>query len=260
MANKKKMKRDFFVLLGLFIAAWIFLTVYDPDDEGSEDEIDEISEVQKVEPTKQQKDLKKELISTLRYKDIENDNSDIVKLLDEVENKISSSELDFELYLDNSSQVNLYSLPSDMIVITRGMLRTIDSPEQLYAIICHGLGHLKYNHNIDELESSLNIAVIHSEMGSAVDEARDVLDKNKYTNEMGIEAEKYAVDLMIELGINPSVLADYYTSLYKNIESVPELLGAHTGANDRIKILNDAQKSDKQLTHSFDWDEVKKKL
>ena len=260
MANKKKMKRDFFVLLGLFIAAWIFLTVYDPDNEGNEEEIDEITEVQKVEPTSQQKDLKRELISTLRYKDIENDNSDIVKLLDEVENKISSAELDFELYLDNSSQVNLYSLPSDMIVITRGMLKTIDSAEQLYAIICHGVGHLKYHHNIDELESSLKIAIIHSEMGSAVDEAREVLDKNKYTSEMGIEAEKYAINLMRDIGVNPSVLADYYASLYKNIESVPEFLGAHSGANERIKMLNDARKSDNQLTYSFDWDEVKKKL
>ena len=260
MANKKKMKRDFFVLLGLFIAAWVFLTVYDPDNEGDKEEIDEISEVQEIETDTSQEDLRSELISTLRYKDIVNDNSDIVKVIDEVENKISSAGLDFELYLDNGSQVNLYSLPSNMIVITRGMLKTIANSEQLFAIVCHGVGHLKYRHNIDELESSLKIAVIHSEMGSAVDEAREVLRNNKYTIEMGIEAEKYAISLMRDIGVNPSVLADYYSSLYKNIELVPEFLGAHSGTNDRITLLNEAEKSEKQITYSFDWAEVKKKL
>jgi predicted Zn-dependent protease len=261
MANKKKMKRDFFVLLGLFIAAWIFLTYYDPDDSDSvEEEQETISDVKIDEENPEQLELTVELISTLRYKDIDNDNSDIVKVLDEVERVVKNNGIDFKLYLDNSNEVNLYSLPSNLVVITRGLLKTVDSAEQLVALVCHGVGHLVYNHNIEELENSLKIAVVYSDMGSAFDEAHIVLNKNKYSSDMESEAEKYAIDLMKNIWVSPSVLGEYYASLYKNIENVPKFLGAHTNSNERIKILNSAGKNDQKISFTFNWDEVKESL
>ncbi len=255
------MKRDFFVLAGLFIAAWVFLAVWDPNDEGDDSEEDTPTlQTQIEESPRESKDLSRELISTLRYKHISNENSDIVKALSEIENKLSSDEVEFKLYMDNSKEVNLFALPSNMIVISRGLLKMIDNAEQLAALVCHGIGHLKYNHSIAELENSLKIAVIHSEMGSAFDEAHTVLNNHRYTVDMESEAEGYAIELMNEKGISPKALSNFYSKLYKQADGVPNFLHTHKGADGRIKSLNDATESSTKISFSFDWDEVKKKL
>lgn len=261
MANKQRMKRDFFVLAGLFIAAWVFLAVWDPNDDDEENEENNPASIKEIEePPRESKDLSQELISTLRYKHISNDNSDIVKALSEIENKLSINDVDFELYMDNSQEINLFSLPSNMIVISRGLLKKVDNAEQLAALVCHGIGHLKYNHSIAELENSLKIAVIHSDMGSAFDEAHTSLNNHRYSVEMELEAEVYAIELMNEKGISPKALSNFYSKLYKQADGVPNFLHTHKGADGRIKSLNDATESSTKISFSFDWDEVKKKL
>lgn len=243
---KKRIWRDFLILLVIFLGAWIFLTYYPIVD----------SEVVKESYNERETEIKEKLIELLEFEQADSDTTQILRALGELKHLVSDKDINYDLYFSDSKDINAYALPGNMIVINRGIILECDSPEELIGIIAHELGHLKLNHHTDQLLTTLGIELLLAGNSSTAGEVTKVLTQSTFSRDMEAEADDFAVKKLQELGISPNYLAKLYTKS----DLVPEFLNSHPDMNKRISKFSKYPFEESKLEFTFDWLKVKNSL
>lgn len=247
---KKRLWRDFLILLVLFLGAWIFFTYYPVVD----------SEVVKVTYQDKEKEIKEKLIELMDFKQADSDTTQLLRSLGELKHLVSDSDIKYELYYSDSREINAYALPGNMIVLNRGIILECDTPEELIGVIAHELGHLKLKHHSEQLITTLSIELLLAGSGSTANEVTRILTQNAFSREMETEADDYAIKKMKELGISPNYLAKLFKKMYKRSDVIPEFLYSHPGMNERISKFSKFPFEESKLEYTFDWLKVKNSL
>ncbi len=247
---KKRLWRDFLILVVLFLGAWIFF-IYNPVVD---------SEVVKETYINKEKELKDKLVDLLDYKIADGDTTQLLRSLGELKHLVSDKDIVYDLYYSDSREINAYALPSNMIVINRGIILECDTPEELIGVIAHELGHLKMKHHTDKLITALSIELLLPGSGSTAGEVTKILTQNAFSRDMETEADDYAIKKMKELGISPNYLAKLFKKMYKKSDLIPEFLNTHPGMNKRISKFSKYPFEESKLEFTFDWLKVKNSL
>ncbi len=247
---KKRLWRDFLILLVIFLGVWIYFT-YNPI-------ID--SEVVKETYIDKEKELKNKLIDLLEFKQADSDTTQLLRSLGELKHLVSDKDVEYELYYSDSREINAYALPGNMIVINRGLIMECDSPEELIGVIAHELGHLKKKHHTDQLITTLSIELLLAGSSSTAGEVTKLLTQSAFSRDMETEADDYAIKKMKELGISPNYLAKLFKKMYKKSDMIPEFLNSHPGMNKRISKFSKYPFEESTLEFTFDWIKVKNSL
>ncbi len=247
---KKRLWRDFLILLVLFLGAWIFFIYYPVVD----------SEVVKESFNDKEKEIKEKLVELMDFKQADSDTTQLLRSLGELKHLVSDKDVQYELYYSDSREINAYALPGNMIVLNRGIILECDTPEELIGVIAHELGHLKMKHHTDQLITTLSIELLLAGSGSTTGEVTKILTQNAFSRDMESEADDFAIKKMKELNISPNYLAKLFKKMYIKSDMVPEFLNSHPGMNKRISKFSQYPFEESTLEFTFDWLKVKNSL
>lgn len=144
-----------------------------------------------------------------------------------------------------SDEINAFALPGGKIFIYSGILKKMQSPEELAALISHEVTHVQQRHSLKSifrsLASSMLIGVLLGDLSGASSGILAQADQFKqldYSRELETEADTYGLELMVKNRINPKGMLDLLLVLKKETASAPQMmkyLSTHPDTEERIK-------------------------
>jgi Zn-dependent protease with chaperone function len=109
---------------------------------------------------------------------------------------------------------NAYALPGNIIILTDELIRVIADPDEVDAVIAHELGHLHQRHLIKRIVSSHLFTEVALRLNGQDGVARQMSSTlaslslaPHYSRQHENEADKFAIDLLIENKQSPLLLA-----------------------------------------------------
>jgi Zn-dependent protease with chaperone function len=146
--------------------------------------------------------------------------------------------------LVKSKIVNAYALPGGQIVVYTGILKKINSPEALAALLAHESTHVNERHSLRSLlRSAANgmiISVVFSDAsgitGALVSNAES-LNGLRYSRSLESEADEKGMELLLKNGVNVDGMRQLMKTLQKegDIPGSISFLSSHPLTKERIR-------------------------
>ena len=151
---------------------------------------------------------------------------------------------DLQVVILDSMVVNAYAFPGDLIVLYAGLIRALEDPEQLAAVIAHELGHVVRCDAVKAIRRQLGLAAVMSVLGGG--RSAEVLIQRvlgevvnlHFSREVEAAADAFALDLLAAAGIDPAALADALSRLQGEGDGPPTVfryLDSHPDLESRIQ-------------------------
>lgn len=162
----------------------------------------------------------------------------------------------------DSKQINAFATPGGHILITRGMLKSVNSEDELAAVISHELSHIQLEHSIKAIKKNertqtaglITTGVLAILVGTQENAKQEDIDSlidmgvnltnfttnlvnTGYSKNTEFKADKNAVLLMQNTGYNPNAMKSMLQTL-KNNKSKNYKLGfgkTHPSPNQRLR-------------------------
>ncbi len=145
----------------------------------------------------------------------------------------------------NSDKLNAFALPNGSLYITKGLLESLGSDDQVAAVFAHEIGHVVLRHAAKDLAARLkgNVLLLALQMLLGKDIARLVggaayLLELSYSREQELEADHAGYLLSCFAGYRPQAMIEVF-EFFKAQEGNPELelLRTHPLPQTRIDYL-----------------------
>ena len=187
----------------------------------------------------------------------------------------------------DSNEINAISTPGGHILISRGLIESCNSEDELASVIAHEIAHIQLKHSIKVIESS-RIAAASLDTAKAValvvydntakstknfdkDEFKEkvtvlwdvqselvnTLVENGYSQQQEFDADQYAVELMLSAGYNPEAMSSMLTNIAKNStfggwnKTHPSAATRNLNVKKQLKILKYKGKYSAERTERF---------
>ena len=169
-----------------------------------------------------------------------------------------SSEINYDLDIDpeiivvDHQLVNAFALPGGHIVIFEGILSKMDNDNQLAALLCHEVAHVKYKHSLKSIFKNLGgylfISWLFSDLNAVtaiIVENAHILHTLSYSRNLEHEADEKALEMLESNNISQQGMVELF-QLLKNeaIVNTEDLnfLSTHPLTADRIRYSKDIAK------------------
>jgi Zn-dependent protease with chaperone function len=155
-----------------------------------------------------------------------------------------SQEYPIRLTLVHSDIVNAYALPGGQVVVYTGLLRKLQTPEALAALLAHESTHVNSRHSMRSLLRSgangLLVSIIFGDatgISGALAGNLQNLNGLQYSRSLETEADEKGMDLMRRNGVPPQGMVQLMKTLEKEGDIPDELsfLSSHPLTKNRIK-------------------------
>ncbi|MEX2597761.1 MAG: M48 family metallopeptidase [Salibacteraceae bacterium] len=179
------------------------------------------------------------------------------------------NEFDLTFHLLENEVVNAMTLPGGHIIVFSGLLSFADSPEEVAAVLAHEIGHVTKRHVANRLIREIGItailAVITGGDVSIIHELSHLLLSNVFNREQESEADKFGLELLENVRIDPKALGVFFNRLNDADLAYDERLEwimSHPHNNDRINASFDYGLNDSFVADSIDlnWSELKAEM
>ena len=143
----------------------------------------------------------------------------------------------YHVLILDSDEINAFSAPGGLILVTRGLLRCAANEDQVAAILAHETSHVVLGHGINAIKQArktaayrqLGIAVANTAGGSNVQELTDLfkdsikditdtLVNNGYSRDLELQADQMALVIMKRAGYDPRAFDDMLKSLGAHVK------------------------------------------
>ena len=127
-------------------------------------------------------------------------------------NLLAAADLDganLKLFVIRLPVANAFVTPGSAIYLTTELFAVLDSPHQLAAVVSHEIGHVVERHAAEALLQNLGLVVIASLGGGDARAANRILEHllgASLSRAAEREADRYALDLLAQAGIDPAHL------------------------------------------------------
>jgi predicted Zn-dependent protease len=145
-----------------------------------------------------------------------------------------------DIMIVDHAMVNAFTLPGRKIVILSGLLRNVESPEELAGILAHELGHVHHKHIIQKIVNALTIGAIFQFVsgdfsGAGIDPATVIgVSSLTFDRNMETEADDFAFKRLELKQVNPSLVQKFFKRNTLNMDKL-SFLSSHPGDEERIK-------------------------
>jgi beta-barrel assembly-enhancing protease len=155
--------------------------------------------------------------------------------------------------------MNAFAVPGGRIILTRELLKTADTADEVTGVLAHEIGHVSYRHPEAQLVRIAGLQVLVSAMtgsngGNLSSNAAGLAALLQYSREAEAEADAYARDTMTKSKVDPMGFKTFFEKIMKlekgdtpsteskgSDNSVFTKLGkafsTHPGTEDRIKLI-----------------------
>lgn len=145
----------------------------------------------------------------------------------------------FQFKVVNHSVPNAIAVPGGFVLITRGLLLSLENEAQLVSILAHEIGHLDARHGIEEIQRSAAGAASGSRTGESeyvrpliqFREGTERLLRKVYTPGEELEADRLGIDAMIRGGYSLQGIAEL-------MEVLARKAGSQTSSEENSGILH----------------------
>jgi beta-barrel assembly-enhancing protease len=147
------------------------------------------------------------------------------------------------------NEPNAFTLPGRTIVLTTGLLRALDSPDELAAVIAHEIGHERRRHSVRMVLRQLSLQALlglvagdQSTLSRGLRTAGD-LGALSYSREYEREADDEAIALLASHGASPLALADALHSIGRERDGYGPPVGflsTHPAPAERFERIRNA--------------------
>ncbi|MFC5474178.1 M48 family metallopeptidase [Paraherbaspirillum soli] len=140
---------------------------------------------------------------------------------------------------------NAFALPSGDILLTDELVRLVDDDDALMGVLAHELGHLHQRHLMRRLIQSSAIAaaaaVVFGDASTLLASIPPVILDLKYSRDVELEADDYAIAMFKANGISMSKLARIFEKLDSGPSTYATYLSTHPASQERIARILKAQ-------------------
>ena len=139
------------------------------------------------------------------------------------------SPYDFRVRVVDLEMNNAFALPGGQILVTRGLLRFAESPDEVAGVLAHEMGHVLHRHTTAAIIEGLGLAflfgVLLGDFGAgAVGWTGEYLVGATFRREAEAEADGSALDLLARAGLRSRGLADFFERLERESGETPSYL------------------------------------
>ncbi len=110
----------------------------------------------------------------------------------------------YRVFILNSPQPNAMALPGGVILVTRGLLATLQTEAELMAVLAHELGHVELGHCFDQVKFELLARKLtRASYGHIADVAVNLLLQHSFSKTLEDQADEYAYALLVQTSYDP---------------------------------------------------------
>ncbi|KAB2848992.1 MAG: M48 family metallopeptidase [Hyphomicrobiaceae bacterium] len=185
----------------------------------------------------------------------------------------SGSKAAFEVTVSDWTLVNAFMLPGRQMVLTRGIIQNVESPEELAGIIAHEMGHGIHQHPESGIVRALGIGFATQLLftgtgGDTVANVGTLLLATQYTRGAEKEADDSAISTLRKARISPKPFAAFFqrmTGREKKAPTVPnprnitlDIFSTHPNSADRAqKALTQPDYPTEPALSPAEWQELR---
>jgi beta-barrel assembly-enhancing protease len=137
----------------------------------------------------------------------------------------------------DSDEINAFSAPGGLILVSRGMIRCCKTEDALAAVLAHEIGHVQNQHGLRAIkkgrltgalttlavEAGKNLggqelAEVTKAFESSITDITSTLMSSGYARALESQADKAAVTIMQRVGYNPQALVDMLGQMKANLK------------------------------------------
>lgn len=186
------------------------------------------------------------------------------RVLDEVTGRLAAaadSPYRFKVSVLDLDMANAFALPGGRIVLFRGLLDFVDSPDEVVGVLAHEMGHVVHRHSTESLIKSLGLTfffgVMLGDVGSGlIGVAGETLVSMSFSREAEGEADSTAVTLLEQLHIGTQGLAAFFARLteeHGDMEGAMALLSTHPSNKSRQALFDRPSEASEAALDEADW-------
>lgn len=149
----------------------------------------------------------------------------------------------FKVHVVDNNMINAFALPGGHIIIMSGLIESTQTPEELAGVLAHEMQHVLKRHAtrgiLQNLSTSMLITVISGDTGSLA-QAVQVMGQLRYSRSIEREADEGGLTLLLNAGVDPKGMIDFFGALEKKYGSTPgafNYFSTHPLTEDRISYL-----------------------
>ena len=173
--------------------------------------------------------------------------------------------VDYRLHLVRDMTVNAATLPGGHVIVNAGLVFAAPDADALAGVIAHELAHAERGHVRGKLLREIGLSVL---MGTKAEQSILLFRRMvslSYDRNMESEADRTAVDWLIEAKVNPTSFANFLASLADGGSTpLTALARTHPGSEERaLKILDRVPRQSQQwspVLSAQEWEGLRQSL
>jgi len=258
-----KIWKELFLLILLFASIWLGISYFSFDLDKDPFSIS----------LEREKDFEEYMDAFIlgEYERLENPKIDsvIAIIFDRLKSNMDTVSYEYKIHIIKSDQVNAFTSLNGNIYIFSGLIKNLDSPEELALILAHEIGHAEGKHVVEKLIRTLGIEALASILSGGdpllVSELAKMTISTSFDRANEEEADDFALDLAMKSDINPRRLGQFFIKIKANESGILdelEFIRTHPIDKDRIKKSADfkLEENFKELEFNIDWVKIKESL
>ena len=170
------------------------------------------------------------------------------KVQDRLDPALGTLAFPVESYVIDSSTVNAVCLPGNIVLVYSGLLRRLQSPEELAAILAHEIAHAMHQDPMQALKRELGLAALFGMVGGGRGDGvtgrlMHRLVSNGFSRQQELSADEEALRVLAASDIDPKALGDALRRIRGEKDEDPAVLqyiSTHPGFDERIQLSEQA--------------------
>ncbi len=151
----------------------------------------------------------------------------------------------FRVFVAKTDEVNAVALPGGNIVVYSGLLKKVESENELAMVLAHELGHFAHRDHLRALGRGLGLAVATGLLFGGDSEASNLVSNTlltfqaQYSRSQEAAADQYGLDLLAKRYGHAGGATTFFTRLARQAgDKLPYLFASHPHPQSRIDDLN----------------------
>lgn len=179
---------------------------------------------------------------------------------------LEDSEYTYNFVVFESEMINAFTVPGGNILISTGLIRFCDTPEELASVMAHEMGHVEKRHVIVRLVKELGIEILSSGDPYVIGEVTRLLTSTSFDRKQEEEADLFASGLLEMSFIEPRILATFFRKLEEETGNELmehfEIISTHPNLRSRIRgaLSYTPEEAFEEEALELDWAKIKREL
>lgn len=139
--------------------------------------------------------------------------------------------------IDDDETLNAFATPGGYIYIYTGLIKFLDSEDELIGVLGHEMAHSDRRHSTRQLTKSLGLSMLLDAVLGQQDAVEQILGQLaglKFSRSHESEADEYSVRYLCNTSYNSDGAAGFFVKL-ANQPTPPEFLSTHPSPDNRVE-------------------------